>query len=42
MIPRIVLTNQVIDCLGISYISGDVNPRIVLTNSVIDCLGNPN
>ena len=29
MIPRIVLTNLVIDCLGISYISGDVNPRIV-------------
>ena len=42
MIPRIVLTNSVIDCLGISYISWDVDPRIVLTNSVIDCLGNPN
>ena len=42
MIPRIVLTKSVIDCLGISYISGDVNPRIVLTNSVIDCLGNTN
>ena len=32
MIPRIVLTNSVIDCLDISYISGDVNPRTVLTN----------
>ena len=42
MIPRIVLTNSVIDYLGILYISGDVNPRIVLTNLVIDCLGNPN
>ena len=41
MIPRIVLTNLVIDCLGISYISGDVNPRIVLVTA-IDCLGNPN
>ena len=41
MILRIVLTKLVIDCLGISYISGDVNPRIVLTNLVIDCLGNP-
>ena len=32
MIPGIVLTNSVIDCLVISYISGDVNPKIVLTN----------